>query len=113
MIPVIFQVQVNGIVSVLIMLGALYLSWYIAGTVSKWKYPGTIETNLIILGTIECLSLVVVILGLIANFADIANLNVPLFLITLLVSGFYIWLCFILRNEAKERYKVLYGSDKT
>lgn len=105
LIPVLFPV--NGLVSVLIMLGALYLSWYIAGTVSKWKYPGTIETNLIILGTLEVFGIVMMLFSLLQSFSSDGALLVFL---TIAASAAYVWLCFILRDEAKDRYKTLYGN---
>lgn len=105
LIPVLFPV--NGLVSVLIMLGALYLSWYIAGTVSKWKYPGTIETNLIILGTLEVFGIVLMLFSLLQSFSSDGALLVFL---TIAASAAYVWLCFILRDETKNRYKTLYGN---
>lgn len=108
-IQLLFNMKGGTLLSSLIVLGLLLLAWYSAGTISKWKYPKTIATNLGILGTLNGVGIVFYILAAIYS----VDCDFLIVLLSLIAPGLYVWLCYILSEEAKDRYKTLYGSDKT
>lgn len=110
-IPVMVAILFNigSILSAIIALGLLVLAWFISGSISKWKYPGTIQTNLVILCTIECLGFLPGLLSILSEigwFDPLAIFGVILYIVL------YIWLCYILTGEAKSKYKSIYQSKK-
>lgn len=97
------------------MLLFLLAGWYIAGSISKWKHPKCLRTNLYIFVAIEAIGLIQVVTQLMTNLAmntgrysvdmnGIAYSDYPLvYGGTILAQALYIWLCCVLAGEAKNR----------
>lgn len=103
-----FNIQGGTILSAAFFMGLLVLAWYLAGSISKWKYPKTIETNLTILGMTQGFGIVFLILGFISG----SSANLLTLVLSIAAPGIYIWLCYFLTGEAKSKYKTIYQSKK-
>lgn len=110
-IPTFLQrlIPMNTLVSALVLIGTLYLGWYIVGSMSEWKYPTTIAMNLITFCAIEAFGCILILLALLKNF----SLDALEVVLVFLIDGIYIWLCFVLKDETEAKHNALYGSNKS